>query len=135
MLSGVEDRLHILVVEDDPVYAHFISSTLRAAGHDIIIAFDGAQAREQVRTGKPDAVILDLGLPDESGYDTARALRRGLLDDTAVIILLTANQYPERDMAEAVGIDMVLSKPVEPTLVTGMIDHVRARRQRRQQPR
>lgn len=127
----VEDSLHILVVEDDPVYAHFVASTLRAAGHDISIAFNGAQAREQARTGKPDAVILDLGLPDESGYDTARALRRGLVDDAAVIILLTANQYPERDTAEAVGIDMVLSKPVEPSLVSGMVDHVRQRRQRR----
>jgi DNA-binding response OmpR family regulator len=129
----VDDQLHILVVEDDPVYAHFVASTLRAAGHEIHVAFDGAQARQQARTGRPDAVILDLGLPDESGYDVARALRKDILDQDAVIILLTANQYPERDMAEAVGIDMILSKPVEPILVTGMIDHVRARRQRRTQ--
>ena len=130
---GVDDQLHILVVEDDPVYAHFVASTLRAAGHEIMVAFDGKQAREQARSGRPDAVILDLGLPDESGYDVARALRKGILDDDAVIILLTANQFPERDTAEAVGIDMILSKPVEPALVSGMIDHVRARRQRRMQ--
>ena len=127
----MDDRLNILVVEDDPIYAHFVASTLRQAGHDISVAFDGRQAREHARTGRPDAVILDLGLPDESGYDVARALRGGILDADAVIILLTANQYPERDTAEAVGIDMVLSKPIEPALVGGMIDHVRARRQLR----
>ena len=56
-----------------------------------------------------------------------------ILDSAAVIILLTANPSPGLDMAEAVGIDIVLSKPVEPLLVSGMIDHVRARRQRRLQ--
>lgn len=127
----VDEQLTILVVEDDPVYADFVAATLREAGHDIAIASDGATARRQAEKEKPHAVILDLGLPDETGFDTARALRKGVLDDTAVIILLTANAYPELDMAEGVGIDLVLSKPIEPALVAGMIDHVRARRARR----
>lgn len=127
----VDEILTILVVEDDPVYAEFVSSTLRAAGHDTAIAYDGASAREQARRERPHAVILDLGLPDQSGYDVARELRRGILDSAAVIILLTAHPTPGRDLAEAVGIDIVLSKPVEPVLVSAMIDHVRARRQLR----
>jgi DNA-binding response OmpR family regulator len=127
----MDDRLEILVVEDDPVYAEFVASTLRDAGHGTAIAADGAAAREHVRTRRPHAVILDLSLPDESGYDVARELRRNGLDDAAVIILLTAHPSPELDRAEGVGIDIVLGKPVEPTLVRGMIDHVRARRKRR----
>jgi DNA-binding response OmpR family regulator len=129
----VDEALTILVVEDDPVYAEFVASTLRAAGHDTSIAYDGASAREYARRERPHAVILDLGLPDQSGYEVARELRTGILDGAAVIILLTANPSPGLDMAEAVGIDIVLSKPVEPLLVSGMIDHVRARRQRRMQ--
>ncbi|HEY5947550.1 MAG TPA: response regulator [Kofleriaceae bacterium] len=125
------DQLSILVVEDDPVYAEFVASTLRAAGHDISIAYDGAHARTQAQRERPHAVILDLGLPDESGYEVARSLRAGVLDDAAVIILLTANPSPQLDTAEAVGIDIVLGKPVEPALVSAMVDHVRARRQRR----
>ncbi|HEY5926849.1 MAG TPA: response regulator [Kofleriaceae bacterium] len=131
----MEESLSILVVEDDPVYAEFVASTLRAAGHDLSVAHTGASARERARTERPHAVILDLGLPDESGYEVARALRAGVLDDAAVIILLTANPSPQLDMAEAVGIDIVLGKPVEPTLVSAMIDHVRSRRQRRLQLR
>ena len=125
------DRLEILVVEDDPVYAEFVASTLRAAGHGVSVAADGAAARVRARDGRIDAVVLDLSLPDESGYDIARALRRDLLTQGAVIILLTANMYPELDKAEAVGIDLVVSKPVEPALVVGMIDHVHARRGKR----
>ena len=127
---AVEDRLEILVVEDDAVYAEFVASTLRSAGHGATIAPDGATARALARAGGIDAVILDLTLPDESGYDIARALRRELLTQQAVIILLTANMFPERDKAEAVGIDLVLSKPVEPALVVGMVDHVHARRKK-----
>jgi DNA-binding response OmpR family regulator len=130
-LGSVEERLKILVVEDDPVYAEFVAGTMRQSGHDADIAVDGATARAMSRALQPDAVILDLGLPDESGYDLARALRAGVLPQSSVIIVLTANLYPQRDVADAVGVDVVLSKPVEPALVTGMIDHVRERRRRR----
>jgi CheY-like chemotaxis protein len=58
-----------------------------------------------------------------------RALRADLAEP-AIIILLTADLHPERDLAEAVGIDMVLTKPVQAALVTGMIDLVRTRRRR-----
>lgn len=129
-LAPVDDRLEILIVEDDPVYAEFVASTLRDAGHGVTIAPDGATGRARARQGGIDAVILDLTLPDESGYDIARALRRDLLTQQAVIILLTANMYPERDKAEAMGIDLVLSKPIEPALVVGMVDHVHARRKK-----
>jgi DNA-binding response OmpR family regulator len=128
-LSGVvEDRLKILVVEDDRVYSEFIAETLREAGHEITLAGDGASAREQARATNPDAVILDLGLPDESGFQTARALRAGILGTASIIVLLTANMFPDRDTAEALGIDIVLSKPVQPSVVVGIVDLVHARR-------
>ena len=126
--------MKILVVDDDVVYAEFVASTLRVVGHDVTVARDGAEARRSARAMRADAVVLDLLLPDESGYDTARALRE-LLSPEAIIILLTANLYPDRDVAEAVGIDIVLSKPVEPQLVTGMVDLVRSRRAKRLHPR
>ena len=131
VIAGMDEHLNILVVEDDRVYAEFVVDTLRAAGHEVTIAANGAEAREHVKTLHVDAVILDLGLPDENGYDLARALRAGLLARSAIIILLTADLYPERDRADAVGIDMVLSKPVEPQLVLGMVDLIHGRRKRR----
>ena len=127
----MDERLKILVVEDDPVYAEFVATTLRGAGHEVDIAGSGAAARERARAWRPDAVILDLGLPDESGYEVGRALRREILGEAAIIILLTASLYPQRDMADAVGIDIVFSKPVEPQLVTGMVDLIHQRRSTR----
>lgn len=130
----MDEQLNILVIDDDGVYADFVASTLRAAGHDVAIANDAAAARRHVEGARADAVVLDLGLPDESGYDLARDLRARLMPDTTVIILLTANLYPQRDLANAVGIDMVLTKPVEAELVHGMVEFIRARRTRRMTP-
>jgi DNA-binding response OmpR family regulator len=126
----VEEALTILVVEDDPVYAHFLSGTLRDAGHDVDHVISGAAASKHCSSQRPDVVMLDLGLPDGNGYDIALALRK-VLPPTSIIIVLTASLHPERDLADAVGIDMVLTKPIEPTLVAGMIELVRSRRQRR----
>ena len=123
--------LNVLVVEDDPIYGHFIVSTLRDAGHQVALARDGATALEQARTSAPDAVILDLRLPDATGYDIASALRRDVLAPASVIIVLTASLYPSLDDADAVGVDLVLSKPTEPELVIGLVDHVRERRRLR----
>ena len=127
----MSEHLNILVVEDDGVYADFVAATLRTAGHEVFIAVDAAGARKHVELVQTDAVVLDLGLPDESGYDLARDLRSHLVPARTVIILLTANLYPERDLASAVGIDMVLTKPVEADLVHGMVDFIRSRRSRR----
>ena len=129
--TDADDRLTILVVEDDPIYSQFIAGTLSSAGHKTEIANSGAEARALASSLKPDAVILDLGLPDESGYDIARGLRNGIIRDTTVIILLTANMFPELDVAQAVDIDIVLTKPVEPSVVAGMVDHMRERRAKR----
>jgi CheY-like chemotaxis protein len=125
--------LNVLVVEDDPIYGHFIVSTLRDAGHQVTLANDGARALEEARALAPDAVILDLRLPDGSGYDVASALRRDVLGPASVIIVLTASRYPSLDDAAAVGVDLVLSKPTDAALVIGLVEHVRERRQLRLQ--
>lgn len=122
--------MKILVVEDDPVYAQFVVGALGEAGHDVEHVSTAGAARERARVSRPDAVMLDLVLPDDTGYDLARALRRELAP-SSIIILLTADLHPQRDLADAVGIDMVLTKPVEPALVTGMVDLVRNRRRRK----
>jgi DNA-binding response OmpR family regulator len=125
-----EHPLKILVVEDDRIYAEFVTDTLRDAGHDVVHATNGRDARDHAPRFLPDAVMLDLVLPDESGYDIGLALR-AVLPEPSVVILLTAELYPNQDLASAAGIDMVLTKPVEPALVMDLVDHLRRRRQRK----
>lgn len=123
--------LNILVIEDDPVYSEFLVDALVAAGHVVNVAATAANARSQAEAHRPDVVMLDLTLPDGNGYELAQSLRGSLLPASSTIIMLTAQLHPQRDMAEAVGIDMILSKPVEAHAVIGVVDLVHLRRNRR----
>ena len=65
----------ILVVDDEPEIVALCSDYLRASGYAVLSARDGQSALEALRTGRPDLVVLDLGLPRLDGLDVARALR------------------------------------------------------------
>ncbi|HLJ73629.1 MAG TPA: response regulator, partial [Thermoanaerobaculia bacterium] len=77
----------ILIVDDEPQIAEIAGDYLRRDGFEVITAGDGVRALEQVRTRRPDLVVLDLGLPRLDGFDVARAIRR---DSDLPIIMLTA---------------------------------------------
>ena len=70
-------------------------------------------------------MLLDLGLPDMDGYQVAREMREQGLAKNSVIIVVTGKQ-PEDDSEK--GIDLVLQKPVEADLLSGLIDYVTRRR-------
>lgn len=124
-------RLNILVVEDDVDLGDTIAAFLREDGHQVIVAVDGASAMDLARRAEPlHAVILDLNLPDLLGYDLARALRADVVSDSATIIMVTGATTAELDRANAVGIDIVLHKPVDAVVFGRLIEFVRKRRRR-----
>ncbi|MCX6390414.1 MAG: response regulator transcription factor [Actinomycetes bacterium] len=85
--------LRILVVEDDLEIASVLQRMLRAAGLDARAAYDGPAALDDVRTFKPDVVLLDLGLPGIDGVEIARRLR--IEGNDVPIIAVTARDAPE----------------------------------------
>ena len=107
--------LHILVVDDRTDAATSMARLLRFYGHHVQLASDGSSAVERARADKPDVVLLDIDLPDMSGYEVARQLREHLFDKPPLIIAVTG-YAPESDRqrSEEAGIDLHLVKPVEP---------------------
>jgi CheY-like chemotaxis protein len=88
---------------------------LRFCGHQVELAYDGSSALDRARADKPDVVLLDIALPDMSGYDVARQLREHLFDKPPLIIAVTGyGREADRRRSEESGIDMHLVKPVEP---------------------
>src|SRR6202011_2252125 len=77
----------VLVVDDEPKIVQLVRDYLENAGFAVITASDGAAAIRSARTGHPDLIVLDLGLPGIDGLDVARSLRREV---TVPIIMLTA---------------------------------------------
>ncbi|MDR3079872.1 MAG: response regulator, partial [Streptomyces sp.] len=67
--------VHVLVVDDDPDLAEVLSGALRYEGWNVRTAGDGATAVAEARTLMPDAVVLDVMLPDTDGFAVLKSLR------------------------------------------------------------
>ena len=118
----------ILVIEDDPDVARLHEAMLRRAGYDFRIANTGSAGLEIARSFKPMIVILDVGLPDMSGFDVCRTLA----DSCDAYILLVSAQNTERDKLTGLGLgaDDFVSKPFSPTELLARIASVVRRRDR-----
>ena len=81
--------LRLLIVDDNLDAAETLGMYLGAAGHEIHLAFDGREALARAAQIRPDACLLDVGLPDMSGYDLARQLRALPETRGAAIIAIT----------------------------------------------
>ena len=104
--------LTILVVDDEPRIVQLVRDSLEHGGFTVLVASDGAAALRTARTGRPDLVILDLGLPGLDGLDVARALRR---DGEVPIIMLTARtEESDKLVGLELGADDYLTKPFSP---------------------
>ncbi|MCU1417874.1 MAG: DNA-binding response regulator [Schumannella sp.] len=78
----------ILVAEDEQRIASFLEKGLRIAGFDTMLAGDGLSALDSARRGRPDLMLLDVGLPGMDGFAVLRAFRE--TDATTPVIMLTA---------------------------------------------
>ncbi len=104
--------MRLLVVDDDRALRDTLSRALRLAGYEIRLAENGASALADVASGVPDAVILDIGLPDIDGLDVCRTLRR---DGNRVPILMLTARDAVSDRIDGLdaGADDYLVKPFD----------------------
>lgn len=113
----------ILVVEDDPDARRVARLWLEGAGCRVIEAADGRECVAFARELQPDAILLDLVLPDVDGWEAARALRGDARTASIPILGLTGLHYPVlRKRALEAGCDVVLTKPISPTRLVAEID-------------
>jgi two-component system chemotaxis response regulator CheY len=112
----------ILIVDDDKLIVSALSIRLRAEGHQVRSAYDGASAVEEAKFSQPDLIIMDINLPFSSGLKAVRQIREGTsLKDTPVIFL-TASKVPAlRKEAEAMGAAGFLEKPYEAEKVLTLV--------------
>jgi two-component system, OmpR family, alkaline phosphatase synthesis response regulator PhoP len=102
----------ILVVDDEPRIVQLVRDYLEHGGFTVLVASDGPSALRSARTGRPNLVVLDLGLPGLDGLGVARALRR---DGEVPIIMLTARtDESDKLVGLELGADDYLTKPFSP---------------------
>lgn len=100
----------VLVVDDEPQILRALRTGLRAAGYEVETAETAEAALAAAGLRPPDAVILDLVLPDGSGSDVARELRRW--SSAPVIVLSAVGEEKEKVIALDAGADDYVTKPV-----------------------
>jgi len=112
----------ILVADDSHDGADSLAFLLKAAGHDVLTAYDGRTAIRLAEEARPDVVLLDIGMPEVSGYDVARAIRREGWGRNIRLIALTGwGQAEHRRRSLEVGFDDHLVKPIELDVLANLL--------------
>lgn len=119
----------ILIVEDELAIQELIALNLKRAGHMVLCADSAEQAKKMVNNVLPDLVLLDWMLPDMSGIEFARKLRREDRTKAIPIIMLTARiQESEKIAGLEAGADDYITKPFSPRELLARIKAVLRRR-------
>jgi PAS domain S-box-containing protein len=106
-------RFRVLVVDDNRDAAEALQMLLQALGQESYAVFDGKSAREAAHRLKPHLILLDIGMPDMSGYDVADLLRADFGKDVAVLAAVTGwGQQSDKRLALAHGFNYHFTKPV-----------------------
>ena len=115
----------ILVVEDEPDLAELVALNLRGAGHDVTVSHDGNTALAEIQRHQPDLVVLDVMLPDLSGIEVCRRLRRNPQTVRLPVIMLTArSDEVDRVVGFEVGADDYVPKPFSPRELILRVDAI-----------
>lgn len=104
--------MKLLLVEDDPMVGGLLETALAQAGYTVGLCGDAECAELAVRTQTFDVVILDIGLPDKSGLEVLKYLRR-TQSEAPVLILSARFSPPERVQGLDLGADDYLVKPFD----------------------
>jgi len=116
-------RRRILIADDNRDAAESLSMLLQLAGHDVQVAHLGEAAVSIAEVFRPDTALLDIGMPDVSGYEVARLLRQQSWGRQIQLIALTGwGQHNDRRRALDAGFNHHLVKPVEPDRLVRLID-------------
>ncbi|MBF0308702.1 MAG: response regulator [Magnetococcales bacterium] len=121
-------QLSILVVEDNPLTQKLMDRLLGMQGHRVIVATDGQQALERMRSQTFDLVLMDLGMPVMDGFQATLAIRdleaqKGL-PHTPIIAVTARTDPTERDRVLQVGMDGFHDKPIRAERLFAEMDRV-----------
>lgn len=119
---------HLLLIDDDLELCDLLGRWLSQEGFVVTASHDGLQARQQLQTHSPDAVILDVMLPDGSGLELLKQLRQE--HPELPVLMLSARGEPlDRILGLELGADDYLAKPCDPRELTARLRAVLRRSQ------
>jgi len=117
--------LRVLIVDDNRDAADSLAMLLRITGNDIRTAYDGPEALQVASEFRPDAVLLDIGLPKMDGHEVGRQIRREPWGQRICLIAVTGwSDETDRAKSRAAGFDHHLVKPLDTAHLAQLLDAV-----------
>ena len=110
--TGVPQGRRVLVVDDNPDHRALLAELLRGRGYEVIEAQNASEALNLISNQKPDACVIDIGLPGMDGFELARKLREKSETRTSRLIAVTGyGTKADKAIYEEAGFDHYLPKP------------------------
>jgi PAS domain S-box-containing protein len=122
--QGAADRdaRRVLIVDDNVDAAESIAILLEAAGFSVRCVYDGVSALSVASSYNPSVIVLDIGLPDITGYEVAKRLRaQPEFARTPIVAVTGYGQESDRAQSRAAGIDHHMTKPVDPDALRSVL--------------
>ena len=113
---ALSERMLALVVDDDPMWQMIIENILRRMGYDVLIANNGREATYHLTNPLIHLVITDWDMPEMTGLELCRTIRRGDYAGYIYIVMITSNNTEEQKLEGlSAGADAFITKPFKPT--------------------
>ena len=124
--SPGQDEVRVLVVDDEPANRAWLAKTLEPAGFTVVPASGGREAIQLAKSTRPDFILLDLMMPEVTGFDVVEALRADEATREVPILVLTATNLTEADKRLLNGrVSQILSRSsVANTDIVGLLRRV-----------
>jgi len=121
------EKKRILVVDDEPDFALLVQGNLQKEGFDVDVAYNGVEGLEKINLNPPDAIVLDVMMPEKDGYEVCAELKKddrfadiAILMLTAVADHVTSTRYSHFD-GMSMEADDYLPKPASAEEITDSI--------------
>jgi CheY-like chemotaxis protein len=112
----------VLVVDDNRDAADSLAMVLASSGHSTFTAYGGEQALDIGNTERPDAVVLDIGMPDMNGYEAAQRIRQTDWGKEALLLAVTGwGKKEDVERAVKAGFTFHMTKPADPERVERLV--------------
>lgn len=123
----MNDKKRILVVDDEPDFCSIVQGNLEKRGFEVDVAYDGVQGLEKVAANPPDAIVLDVMMPEKDGYAVCKELKSSDKYSDIPIVMLTAvashvssTRYSHYD-GMSMDADDYLPKPASAEAITASL--------------
>jgi CheY-like chemotaxis protein len=121
-MQNSNDRV-ILIAEDDPFISRMYQTKLQGAGFEVRLASNGREAVDAINSARPRLLMLDLDMPEMTGFQALSKLRTDGFDfaDLPIIILTNSSKAEDRDRAMDFGAEYLVKSDVTPREVLDII--------------